>query len=144
MTVLDAQAVLAYLKEEPAAVEAGRLMDQGAELTTIGVAEVIDHLIRVLGLEEDRAMIELATLDLPEARLLDAELMVGVGRLRARQYHRRSREVSLADCIAAEVARAAGTGLATSDPHLLDLCHEEGIATIPLPDSRGRTWTAPA
>jgi len=31
--------------------------------------------------------------------------------------------------------------VATSDPHLLDLCREELIGVIPLPDSRGATWT---
>jgi len=38
------------------------------------------------------------------------------------------------------LARRLGTGLATADPHLLELCRDEGIATLPLPDSRGTTW----
>ena len=61
-------------------------------------------------------------------------------RLRARHYHRRVRAISLADCVAAEVARRVGSPLATSDPHLLDTCHAEGIAYVALPDTRGATW----
>lgn len=46
--------------------------------------------------------------------------------------------MSTADCVAAEVARATGVALATADPHLLDLCQEEGINTVELPGSGGR------
>jgi hypothetical protein len=49
--------------------------------------------------------------------------------------------VSLADCVAAETARSAGSQLASADPHLLDMCRDEGIVVIPLPDSTGRTWS---
>lgn len=142
MTVLDAHAVLAYIKDEPAADQVESLLADG-HLTQTGVAEVVDHLVRVLGLDEDEAAIEVATLDLREPPPLDVDLMVRVGLLRARQYHRRERPVSLADCVAAEVARSEGSGLATADPDLLDLCHEEGIDAHPLPDSQGRTWTTP-
>lgn len=50
--------------------------------------------------------------------------------------------MSLADCVAAATARAGDRALATSDPHLLDMCTQEAIAVIVLPDSRGTTWTA--
>jgi hypothetical protein len=55
--------------------------------------------------------------------------------------HRTSRPVSLADCVAAATARQVGRPLATADPHLLDMCGDEGIAVIALPDSRGRVWS---
>lgn len=45
-----------------------------------------------------------------------------------------------ADCVVAHAARTVASAVATSDPHLLDLCREEGIAVIPLPDSSGRMW----
>jgi predicted nucleic acid-binding protein len=63
------------------------------------------------------------------------------GLLRARHYHRKNRAVSLADCIAAETARSTDALLASADPHLLDLCRDEGIAVIPLPDSAGQIWS---
>jgi hypothetical protein len=31
--------------------------------------------------------------------------------------------------------------LATSDPHLLDLCHAESIDTIVLPSTNGSRWS---
>jgi predicted nucleic acid-binding protein len=63
------------------------------------------------------------------------------GLLRAGHYHRKNRAVSLADCVAAETARPAGSLLATADPHLLDMCRAEGIAVIPLRDTSGQVWT---
>jgi predicted nucleic acid-binding protein len=62
------------------------------------------------------------------------------GLLRARHYHRRDWAVSLADCVAAETARARGAPVATADPHLLDMCRDEDIAVLALPDSTGHTW----
>ncbi len=47
---------------------------------------------------------------------------------RARHDHRTRCAVSLADCVVAEVARAANAPVATSNPHLLDVCHAENIA----------------
>ncbi|HEY2215635.1 MAG TPA: hypothetical protein VGH31_11300, partial [Acidimicrobiales bacterium] len=38
-------------------------------------------------------------------------------------------------------SNAADSQLATADPHLLELCRDEGIDVIPLPDSLGRTWS---
>jgi PIN domain nuclease of toxin-antitoxin system len=143
MTILDAQAVLAFLRDEPAADEVERLMPDGG-LPMTGVAEVIDHLVQNLGLDEDEAAIELATLTLAPPPPVDADLMVRVGLLRARHHDSRARDVSLADCVAAETARTEGTDLATADRHLLDLCVDEAIAVRPLPDSQGRTWTPPA
>jgi hypothetical protein len=51
--------------------------------------------------------------------------------------------VSMADCIAAQVANVQADSLATSDPHLLDLCHAEEISTIVLLGSDGSRWTSP-
>jgi len=59
----------------------------------------------------------------------------------ARHYHRTSCPVSLADCVAAEVARSRDQSLGTADPHLLDVCHREGIAMDVLPGSSGSRWT---
>ena len=144
MSVLDAYAVLAYLKGEVAAPEVGVLLDgDEASLTALGVAEVIDHLVRIVGADEEDAALDVAQLGLLDGVDVDSTLGVAVGQLRARHYHRRRCEVSLADCVAAEVARSRGEALATSDPHLLDVCHAEGIAVIVLPGSTGSRWTPP-
>ena len=127
MTVLDAYAVLAYLKDEPAASEVRALLsDRDASLTAIGIAEVLDHLVRIVGADEEDAALDIAQLDLLDGIGLDSRTAVAAGRLRARHYHRTRCPVSLADCFAAEVARPQGHTLATSDPHLLDVYHAEG------------------
>lgn len=142
MIVLDAFAVLALLKDEPGAAKVERLI-RGAEettLTALGLAEVVDHLIRLTGADEEDAVLDIAQLGLGQPLPVEDVLAIRAGMLRARHYHRINRAVSLADCVAAECARNPGFSLATTDPHLLDLCREERIKVIPLPDSSGRTW----
>lgn len=49
----------------------------------------------------------------------------------------------MADCVAAETARVNDdAAVATSDPHLLDMCTAEGIAIMAVPDSQGERWTS--
>lgn len=144
MTVLDAYAVLAYLKGEVAAAEVRALFEDAAEtLTALGVAEVMDHLIRIAGADEEDAVLDLAQLGLLDGRPVDSTLGIAAGRLRARHYDRRRCQVSLADCVAAEAARAGGEALATADPDLLDVCHAEGIAVVVLTGSAGTRWAPP-
>lgn len=141
MTVVDAFAVVALLRGEPAAPEVRHLLERGdAVLTALGLAEVVDHLARVVGASDEDAVLDVAQLGLSDAVPVDADLALRAALLRARHYHRTDRAVSLADCIAAEAARMLGTGLATADPHLLDLCRDDGIAQIPLADSSGASW----
>jgi PIN domain nuclease of toxin-antitoxin system len=144
LTILDAYAVLAFLKAEAAADDVEHLIRAGdAALTSLGVAEVLDHLIRIVRADEEEASLDLAQLGLDPPISLDEATAAASGRLRARHYHRVRRPVSLADCVAAEVARSLRSRLATSDPALLDLCHDENIAVIVLPGSDGSTWSLP-
>lgn len=134
--------MLALLKGEPAAPEVRSLIDRGdAVLTPLGVAEIVDHLVRIVKTSEEDAALDLAQLGVPASDPLDDERSLRAGLLRARHYHRRDRAVSLADCVAAATARALDAAVATSDPHLLDLCRDEGIAVIPLVDSKGDRWS---
>ncbi|MFZ6005817.1 MAG: PIN domain-containing protein [Actinomycetota bacterium] len=137
MVLLDSFAVIALLTGEPAAPEVRGLLGD-ARLTSTGVAEVIDRLVRVHGQSEEEVVLDLAELGLLEALPVDAVDGVGAGVFRARHYHRTRREVSLADCLVGQVARRAGASVATADPHLLDLCDAEDIPTVPLPDASGR------
>lgn len=142
MTALDSFAVLALLTGEPAAAHVRALIEAGdSTLTPLGVAEIVDHLVRIVGVDEEEAVLDLAQLGLLDVGPLDAAIALRAGLLRARQYHRRERAISLADCVAAEAARTLGDTLATADPHLLDTCRDEGIAVVALPDSRGNTWS---
>lgn len=145
MIVLDAYAVIAYLRDEPAASQVGRLLTEhpDAELAVLGVAEVLDYLVRLAGADEEEAALDVAQLGLADARPLTTDLAVRAGLLRARRYHRRQCAISLADCVAAEAAWAADAPLVSSDPALLQTCHDEGIPFIALPDRRGSTWAPP-
>lgn len=145
MIILDSYAVLAFLKGEAAAPEVRSLIeaDDGAALTVVGVAEVLDHLIRIVGADEDEAALDIAQLGVLEPVGVDATTASGAGRLRARHYHRTRCAVSLADCIAAEAGRQLGAVLATSDPHLLDMCHRESIGIHPLTASNGQRRAPP-
>src|SRR5664279_4402659 len=102
---------------------------------------MLDHLVRLAGADEDDAVLDLAQLGLLDATPVDPPVGNAAGRLRARHYHRTRCPISMADCIAAETARSTGQSLATADPDLLDVCHTERIAVIPLPGSGGTTWT---
>lgn len=145
MTVVDAYAVIAFLRAEPAAAQVRAILKQGdADLTSVGVAEVLDHLIRIVGADEEDAALDLAQLGMLDGVPVTPDLGAAAGRLRARHYHRRRCAVSMADCIAAETARSRNEQLATSDPHLLDVCHAENIAYLVLPQGDGSTWSPPA
>ncbi len=141
MTVLDAYAVLALLRDEPAAPGVARLLGGGqpASLTPLGVAEVVDQLVRAHGADPDTAVLDVAQLGLDEPVPLDHRTALRGRAARARRYRRRC-EISVADCVAAETARARGEPLATADPDLLDACSAEGIEVVVLPDSTGREW----
>jgi predicted nucleic acid-binding protein len=145
MIILDAFAVLAFLKAEAAGPEVRALLrrEASATLTTVGVAEVLDHMIRVVGVDEEEAALDLAQLALPDPYVVDIRIGAAAGRLRARRYHRTRCTVSMADCIAAEAARRSSSELVTSDPHLLDLCHAEHIGARPLTASDGSRWSPP-
>ena len=140
--ILDAYAVVAFLRGEIAAEEVEALLvgTPGASLTVVGVAEVLDRLVRLGNVDEETAVLDLAQLSLADPEPLEVSVAVAAGLLRARYYHRTQCAVSLADCVAAEVARASAAAVATSDPHLLDVCTTEGIAVEVLPDSQGRRW----
>lgn len=139
MVVLDAFAVLALLKGEPAAREVRALLGDAC-LTSTGVAEVIDQLVRVLGHDVEDVVLDLAELGMLDALGVEAVDGLQAGLLRAEHYHRSRRAVSLADCVVAHAGRRHDARVATADPHLLDLCHAEAIPFIALPDSTGHRW----
>ena len=84
---------------------------------------------------------DLAELGLADAAALPTTVAIRAGLLRARRSHRTRCSVSLADCVVVEVAREHTAAVATSDPHLLDVCSVEGIQVMPLPDTAGERWS---
>ena len=139
MSVLDAYAVIAYLRGEACVDEVADLLREPTVLTSANAAEVVDQLVRVFGRDPDDVHADLALLASAgmTIRSVSAELGLEAGRLRARHYHRASRAVSLADCVAAAAALTEGRALATSDPALAALVRDEGGRVDALPGSDG-------
>lgn len=140
MTVLDAYAVIAFLREEPAMSEVEVLLREPTTLSAANQVEVIDRMIRVWGHPADDIEADLAMLaDSGMAtKPVDSALAVAAGLLRARHYHRESSPVSLADCITAATAIQARVPLATADPALAAMVRAVGGEVVALPDRRGR------
>jgi predicted nucleic acid-binding protein len=140
MTVLDACAVIAYLRGEPSATEVADLLRGPAILTSVNAAEVRDQMVRVFDADPDSLEADLALLCHAglTVQAVTHELGMQAGRIRARRYHREHASVSLADCVAASAALASDSPLATSDPALAGILRAEGGKIHPLSDSKGR------
>jgi PIN domain nuclease of toxin-antitoxin system len=137
--VLDAYAVIAYLRGEPSAGEVAELLHGPTILTSVNAAEVLDQMVRVFdadpdGLEADLALLSHAGMTV---QAVTHELGMEAGRIRARRYHRDRAAISLADCVAASAALATGRPLATADPALAAVLRAEGGEVHALPDSKG-------
>lgn len=140
MTVLDAFAVLAFLRDEPAASAVEELLRGPTVLSAVNVTEVVDQLVRVYGRDPDDVHADLALLEHASIAVLPVTAALGLaaGHLRAQHYHRQAMAVSLADCIAAATALSLNLPLATADPALATVVRREGGAVSGLPDSQGR------
>jgi PIN domain nuclease of toxin-antitoxin system len=140
MTILDAYAVVAYLRGEPSSGEVADLLREPTQLTAVNAAEVADQMTRVFGRDPDAIEADLALLAYAGMDLLPVapELAIQAGRLRSRHYHRQHAAVSLADCIAAAAALTTSRPLATADPALATLVRTEGGQILALPDSKGQ------
>jgi len=84
--VLDSYAVVALLKYEPVSIQLQRLVedDEEALLTSLGVAQVLDHLVRLASTEEDEAVLDLAQLGLICPAVVEADIGARAGLFRAR------------------------------------------------------------
>lgn len=140
MTVLDAYAVIAYLRGESSAAEVADLLRGPVILTSVNAAEVGDQMVRVFGADADGIEADLALLCHAglTVQAVTHELAMQAGRIRARRYRRQRCAVSLADCVAATAALTSDSALATSDPALAEVLRTEGGKIHPLPDSKGR------
>jgi len=140
VTVLDAFAVIAFLRDEPAAKEVTELLRGATVLSAVNATEVVDQLVRVYGRNADDVHADLALLEHVGLRStpVTAEIGLAAGRLRARHYQRQAMAVSLADCVAAATALSFDRPLATADPALATLTRREGGQVHGLPDTAGR------
>jgi predicted nucleic acid-binding protein len=134
---------VALLRDEPAALEVEAMLLSGEQclITAINLAEALDHIGRVLGIDVPQVQADVGELGLFVSSL-DAELAAAAANLRRRHYHRTTRRVSLADCCAAAHALDRESQLATSDSDLLQLVLDEGGEVISLPNSFGVRFPA--
>jgi predicted nucleic acid-binding protein len=143
VVVLDAQALVAFLIGEPAAEEVAGILGQRDEpvtISSVGMAEVIDVLVRIKERHHDEVIEKLDWLRAGGLLVDPVDEAIGreAGRLHATHYARRDRPISMADCVTLATALALGASLATSDPPLTAVARLEGCRTMTLPDARGR------
>ena len=137
--VLDAYAVIAALVGERARADVEPLIPRGV-VASPNLAEILDVCVRVHGNEPSivRERIGWLLSGGLEVAVLDRDLALAAGALRARHYRRRHREVSLGDCFALALAKRQRTGLATADPDLAAAARGEDVEVVSLPDAKGR------
>ena len=142
MTVLlDAFAVIALLRDEPAADEVETILRRGdAAMSAVNLAEALDVLQRIDRV--DRARLEAITGPLisESVRVLvvDEPTARDGADVRARRYHRSRAPLSLADCLLLAAARQVDATVATADRPLAKAAEAEGIDVAALSDSRGK------
>lgn len=137
MTVLlDAYAVIGFLGDEPCAEEVEGLLRGGAAVSSVNLAECIDRMERVHGVDVDD---DIDLLEVNGLRILPVDDTIGrrAGHLRSARYHRERAPISLADCTAAATALVHDLPLATSDGPLAEVLIAEGGRVVALPDSTG-------
>lgn len=142
VTVLDSNALVALLTGAAGMAEAGRLLTARTPvcMSAANVAEVYDVLVRSVGVSEDELRRSVDPLIGTTIAVVPVSGPIArrAGLLRARHYRRRAQALSLADCLLLATA-SPGDRVATSDRVVLRAAAAEGIQTVPLPDSRGRT-----
>jgi uncharacterized protein with PIN domain len=140
LIVLDAYALVALLADEPAADEVAALVSDGGVIVPApNLAEAVDRLGRIHGVELARARGALESLeqsaDVRVRPVGEADAWRAAA-LRIAHYHRTTCPLSLGDCMLL-AATGDGERLATADRHVLDVARSEGIPWIALPDSTG-------
>jgi predicted nucleic acid-binding protein len=111
-----------------------------ARLSAINEAEVLDVMVRLRGRSVDEVTEKVDWLVAAGLHIIDVSQVIAreAGRIRAAEYHRQRRPVSLADCVALATAVILDDDLATSDPGLAAAAEAVGTPVIGLPDSQGR------
>lgn len=143
--VLDSAPVIDFLLDGPGAdTIAGLLRAEPTRMATINLAEVVDVLVRVYGVDPDVAALQVGELvaDVVEPIAPSPADALRAGALRARVFHRQTARISLADCFAVAITRA-GDRLLTSDAALARMARAEGIEVVEPLGRRSRRRRSP-
>ena len=143
MTVLDSQAVLAFLTHEPAAPEVARILRDRAAIPSLpatALAEVVDILVRRMGNRVEHVLETIDTLLASDVDLVPVDEEIGrlAGILRSRHWNLTRRPVSIVDCTVLATGMIAHEPIATGDAALIGAARAEGHPVVVLLDSQGR------
>jgi PIN domain nuclease of toxin-antitoxin system len=139
MTALDAYALVAFFADEPARDEVEAILRRECVMSSVNLAESLDVLMRVHGIEEEelRARVDSLLLDVIHLDAPSASDAWVAARLRARHYDRSARALSMADCFLLAMSARLRVALATADPAVAATAREESVELVPLPDHTG-------
>ncbi len=139
MTLLDASALIAFIRGEPAMERVLAILRGGsAAMTAANIAEVYDKSSRGAGLSHARVADLIDPLfggpinPIP----VDVDLARRAGEIRSVHYHRKRQPISLADSVLL-AAPGPDDKIASSDSDVLAVAAELSIETIALPPSSG-------
>jgi len=138
--VVDTGPIVSVLLGDAAGAEVSATLEgRECRVSVANVAEVLDVLTRVHRTPAEDASEALDRFLADVARPIPATraLAENAALIRARHYHRRDRDVSLADCFAIATAMP-DCEVATSDAAMARVARAEGLDVIALPNSRGR------
>lgn len=141
LVLFDASALIALLVDEPAAAEVERLATKGnCAITSVNLAEVVDHLTRTRRTAEGRVEEALKVFVGTQIKVVMVSENDGwrAGKLRASHYNRRDRALSLGDSVLLAVAANREYAIATSDSVVTSIAADEQLTVVPLPNSAGK------
>ncbi len=139
--VLDANALIATLNDEPAGPEVLDVIRHGAAvISAANLAEAIDVLVRRHRVDEAllRSVLGPVLGESVTVVAIDEAIAWAGAAIRARRYHRARSPLSLGDCLLLATAASRDGRVRTSDRDLIAAARAEDVEVIPLPDSTGR------
>lgn len=130
MILLDAFALVAFIKGEPAADAVEELLRSGVEVSAVSLAEALDVVGRLDGVEAKtlRDLVEPLLVGSITLTSITARHAWSATEIRRTHYRRKKCPLSLGDCFLLAVAAGGSGELATSDPDVIRVAREEGIA----------------
>jgi predicted nucleic acid-binding protein len=127
--VLDACAMIAYLRDEPGADVVERVLSNASDQSyahAVNLCEVYYDFIRMVNERTARAALrDLRAAGVRTRRDMSGPFWRGIGRLKGAIRH-----ISLADCFAVELSRRLGAEVVTSDHHEFDALARDGLCRV--------------
>jgi PIN domain nuclease of toxin-antitoxin system len=135
MILLDAFALIAFLKGEAAADPVEALLRAGVEVSAVNLAEALDVVGRLDGVDakELRDLVEPLLVGSITLTSITSRHVWRAAEIRRRHYRRKKCPLSLGDSFVLAVAASGGGELATADPDLLRVARAEDITVRELP-----------